>query len=224
MNPLPVSEYNSATVTIDGHGKVGWNMRKLSILVLGLAVVAMWTASSFAEEGKHMFVGASKCKMCHKKAAAGEQFVKWEASPHAKAFATLGTDEANAISEKLGFGKAAEAKECLRCHVTGYGAAAELLGPKYAKEEGVGCESCHGAGGDYIKKATMKDVTMGKIEPASVGLVIPTKDTCLGCHNDKSPTFAGFDYDKYLAKIAHNMPAEYKAAAKAGTTGGDEGE
>jgi hypothetical protein len=160
--------------------------------------------------------------MCHKKAEAGEQFAKWEASAHAKAFATLGTEEANKISEKLGFGKAQEAAECLRCHVTGHGAAAELLGPKYAKEEGVGCESCHGAGGDYQKKATMKGITMGTIDGATVGLIKPTKDTCLECHNDKSPTFAGFDYDKQLAKIAHNMPAEYKAAAKAGKAAGSD--
>jgi hypothetical protein len=189
-------------------------MRRLSVLILALAVVAIWSASSFAEEGKHQFVGASKCKMCHKKAEAGEQFTKWEASAHAKAFEVLGSEEANTISEKLGFGKAQEAPECLRCHVTGHGAAAELLGPKYAKEEGVGCESCHGAGGDYYKKATMAGITNGTIDPATVGLIMPTKEACLECHNDKSPTFAGFDYDKFWAKIAHDMPAEYKAAAK----------
>jgi len=192
-----------------------FEMRKLSVLILGLAAVAIWTASSVAEESKPHYVGATKCKMCHKKAEAGDQYGKWEASAHAKAYEVLAGEEANKISEKLGFGKAQEAKECLHCHVTGYGTAAELLDPKYAKEEGVTCEACHGAGGDYYKKATMAGVTAGTIDPATVGLVMPTKETCEQCHNDKSPTFAGFDFDKYVAKIAHNMPAEYKAALKA---------
>ena len=38
-----------------------------------------------------------------------------------------------------------------------HGAAAELLGKKYDVAEGVGCESCHGAGADYKKKKIMED-------------------------------------------------------------------
>jgi hypothetical protein len=34
----------------------------------------------------------------------------------------------------------------------------------------------------------------GETEPASVGLMIPIEKSCRGCHNEKSPTFAGFDY------------------------------
>jgi cytochrome c553 len=193
-------------------------MRKLSILVLALAFVALWSAGAFlstatADEAKHQYVGATKCKLCHKKEAGGEQYVKWQASSHAKAYETLGTEEAKKIGAKVGVENPQESDTCLRCHVTGHGAPAELLGTKYSAEEGVTCESCHGAGGDYYKKKTMEGLLVGKIDPKTVGFIMPTEETCVQCHNDKSPTFAGFDFEKYSAKIAHNMPAEYKAAA-----------
>jgi hypothetical protein len=163
-----------------------------------------------AEAAKHEFVGAAKCKICHKKEEQGAQYTKWEASPHAKAYETLGTPEAIELGKKVGVEKPQESDTCLRCHVTGHGAPAELLGTKYSKEEGVGCESCHGAGGDYYKKKTMAAITAGEIEGASVGLVRPTKERCMECHNDQSPTFKGFDYEKYWAKIDHSWPDAYK--------------
>ena len=38
------------------------------------------------------------------------------------------------------------------------------------------------------------------------GLQIPDEKTCINCHNDKSPTFKGFDFDEYYAIIAHPNP------------------
>ena len=70
------------------------------------------------------------------------------------------------------------------------------------------CEACHGPGGDYWKMDVMKDRT----KSVAAGLVIPTEATCTACHNDKGPTFKGFDYAAMLAKVAHPNPQ--KAAAK----------
>ncbi|RKZ14716.1 cytochrome C554, partial [bacterium] len=96
------------------------------------------------------------------------------------------------------------AAECLKCHVTAAGADAALLGKKYKLEDGVGCESCHGAGDEYKSMKIMKD------HDASVaaGMVVPNAETCTACHNEGSPTFAGFDFDEYYAKIAHEIPSE----------------
>ncbi len=201
--------------------KVVSKMRKMSILFLALAVIAVWSLYTYvdtaaAEDAKRKFVGANKCKVCHKKEAAGAQYIKWSESAHAGAFATLASPEALEIGKKVGVEKPQEADTCLRCHVTGHGAAAELLGPKYAKEDGVGCESCHGAGGDYYKKKTMKGITAGEIEAATVGFERPTQETCEGCHNDESPTFKGFDFEKQSKTIAHPWPAEYKSALSGG--------
>ncbi len=101
--------------------------------------------------------------------------------------------------------------ECLQCNVTAYNVAAEFLGTKYDKTQGVGCESCHGAGGDYYKKKTMISLIKGEIEPESVGLTIPDEQVCVQCHNENSPSFKGFDYEERFAKIAHPIPDAKKA-------------
>jgi hypothetical protein len=201
---------------------MGKHMIALStILLLAVWVIVVQTPVSAGEEGEeaqHMYIGVAKCKTCHKTAAQGEQFVIWEKSQHAKAYETLAGDEAKAIAKEKGIEDPQKADECLQCHVTGHGAAAELLGPKYLATDGVGCESCHGAGGDYYKKKTMVAITTGEMDRAEVGLIKPDEKTCTGCHNDKSPSFEGFDYEKMVAKITHSIPEErmekYKTATE----------
>lgn len=195
-------------------------MGKRLVILLAIALVAAWGIAAFqgnavAEEKQREFVGASKCKTCHKKEEQGAQFVKWSESPHAKAYATLASDEAKAIAKEKGIEDPQKADECLKCHVTGHGVAAEFLGTKYDVADGVGCESCHGAGGDYYRKKTMAAITAGEIDGATVGLVRPTEETCKGCHNEESPTFDGFDFKEMAKKIAHPWPDAYKAELKA---------
>ncbi len=191
-----------------------YSVGKIGVMAAGVVFVLAGAANA----GDRMYVGSAKCSMCHKTAAQGEQFPKWQASPHAKAYETLASAEAKEIGAKVGVDDPQKSDTCLRCHVTGHGKDASLFGEKYAVTDGVGCESCHGAGADYIKKATMEGLTSGTIEPASVGLTIPDEKTCVTCHNDKSPTFKGFDFAKYSEKIAHPIPADRKAKYK--TSGG----
>lgn len=194
--------------------------RRVTIAILVIVVAGMWMMLSYspaANAGEQReFVGTGKCKICHKKAEDGEQYGIWEKSAHAKAYETLAGDEAKAIAQKKGIADPQKADECLKCHVTAHGVAAEFLGKKYAITDGVGCESCHGAGGDYDKKSVMVAVTSGETEAASVGLVIPDKTVCVQCHNEESPTFDGFDFDEMVKKIAHPIPAEKKATYKKG--------
>ena len=154
----------------------------------------------------HQFIGATRCRTCHRKEEDGAQYDKWASSPHANAFNTLATDEAKAIAAEKGIADPQKAGECLQCHVTGHGAAAEMLGDKYDAAEGVTCESCHGPGGDYYKKSTMEGIAAGDIDGATVGFMKPTAETCTGCHNEKSPTFTAFNYEEQVAKIAHPNP------------------
>ena len=194
-------------------------MRKFWVASLAIGFVLVAAASALtgpasSEETQRMYVGSEKCKMCHKTEAQGSQHPMWEKSAHAKAYETLASEEAKAAATKAGIEDPQKAAECLKCHVTGYGVDAKYLGEKYNVAEGVGCEACHGAGGDYISMKTMKALASGEVEPASVGLVAPTKEVCVGCHNDKSPTFKGFEFDKMVAKIAHPIPAERKAQYK----------
>jgi hypothetical protein len=177
-------------------------MRKIAV-TLSLIAFALVAFASTGIAGDHGFVGADTCKMCHNKDATGAQYTKWLESAHAQAFEVLGTEDAKAAADKLGLeGNPQELGECLQCHQTAYGVDAALLGKKFDPQQGVSCESCHGPGADYKKKSVMEDQEAA----VAAGMIIPTEETCLACHNDKSPTFVSFDYEAALAKIAHPNP------------------
>lgn len=157
---------------------------------------------------KHQFVGAAKCKLCHTSEKVGQQYPKWKESKHAKAFEALGTPEAKEAGKKVGVDDPQKSEKCLKCHVTGYNAPADQLGEKYDKAEGVSCESCHGAGGDYWKKETMKDIRDKKLDGATVGLTKPDEARCKECHNPESPSYKEFKFEEFHKKIEHLMPKQ----------------
>ncbi|MCU7494348.1 MAG: cytochrome C554 [Ignavibacteria bacterium] len=156
---------------------------------------------------KFGYVGAERCGMCHKTEKQGKQLSIWKESKHSQAYKTLQSEEADKIAKDKGFtSKAADTKECLACHVSGYDVDASLKGAKFKMEDGVQCETCHGPGSEYQKVMKNRDEAMAK------GLVVhkDKEKFCTGCHNSKSPTFKGFDYDKYWAKISHMIPKDTK--------------
>ncbi|HXH28678.1 MAG TPA: cytochrome c family protein [Candidatus Polarisedimenticolia bacterium] len=175
------------------------------ILGFGLAFVAvtalLTVSAAAAGEPAHAYIGADKCKMCHNSPAKGAQYTKWSESAHAKAYTVLASDEAKKIATEKGIADPQKDDGCLGCHVAGHGAPAAMLTDKYKVEDGVSCEACHGPGGDYWKMQVMKD----KAQAVAAGLVLPTEATCKECHNEKSPTFKGFDFAAAKAKIAHPL-------------------
>jgi hypothetical protein len=154
---------------------------------------------------QHKYIGVSQCGMCHKSEKAGKQFDIWKSSKHAQAYVTLTTDTANAIAKAKGLTKpASESPECLKCHVTGYGADAKLFEKKFDIKDGVQCEVCHGPGSDYKSVTVMKDTA----KAFAAGLNISKDDPklCEKCHNSESPSFKGFDYKEMWDKIKHPIP------------------
>lgn len=175
-------------------------MRRSVFVLIALAFVASMATTAMADAS---YIGVDGCKMCHKKEAKGDQYGKWAAGPHAGAYATLGTEESKAAAVAAGIeGNPQEAPECLSCHVTAAGVDAAMLGKKYKVEDGVGCESCHGAGSEYKSMKVMKDPEAA----VAAGLTVITEETCTACHNEQSPTFKGFDFAEYSAKVAHPDP------------------
>ena len=159
-------------------------MKKLAVIALTLlAFVATWAVVINAEEGKeeaaaHEYVGATKCKTCHK-----VQFTSWEETAHAKAFDVLSDEEK-------------KKEECVGCHMTGTTAKDELL-------EGVQCEACHGPGKDYkspkiMSKSKWPKDPEGHMKMAvEAGLIMPTEEVCVGCHKKEgNPNFKAFDFEK----------------------------
>ena len=87
-------------------------------------------------------VGPNSCAECHKQEAEA-----WQASHHFKTFREMPRrKEANEIAEKMGVQRIRSESMCLTCHYT--------IQEKESKKQpiaGISCESCHGAGEDWIK-------------------------------------------------------------------------
>ena len=158
---------------------------KKSILTF-VVILVLTSVLSLAQ--RPTYVGAKKCKPCHAGEMYSSVYEKWQNAFHAKAYETL----KEAGEEKN--------PKCLRCHTTGYDIGGYELGaPNAADFEGVQCESCHGAGSLYKKLDHMND----EQKAVENGLMIPVEALCTKCHNKNSPTFKGFDYEKYLGRIDH---------------------
>lgn len=186
----------------------------ISFLVFGF----VFSVSAQEKAEQRGFIGVAKCKTCHRTAKQGEQFKIWEAGPHAKAFETLASEAAKKIAAEKKIADAQKADECLQCHATGYvdGKLVDkkYLGAKFAITDGVGCESCHGAGADYNKMKPMKAIMNGEVDGATLGLVKPDEKTCITCHNEKSPTYKEFKFAEMVKEIAHPIPDAKKAKYK----------
>ncbi|MFV2066550.1 MAG: multiheme c-type cytochrome [Pirellulales bacterium] len=144
------------------------------------------------------YTGVEACAPCHGGTEMGYQYSKWQAGPHARAYASLGTPQAKTIARDRGVAEdPLTSQACLKCHATAYHEPAGGTLPSYSVYEGVGCESCHGAGSEYSPESIMKD------EQASLraGLKPVTQETCDPCHaNAHGKPFA---YEDALQKIAH---------------------
>ena len=218
-------------------------MKSLPVLAGVVLLLLLWSVPlAGAKEAE--FIGVPGCtSKCHKKADEGDQRAAWEKSKHAKAFENLGTQEAKDRAKKVGVTTDPQKSEaCLICHTTGFGLEANRFGAKFKASNGVQCESCHGAGGDYSKKKTMLQITRergldGKTESATakkMGLIFPDENTCKTCHAPeitfkgktyKNPSFEEFDFKKQHEEIKHPVPEARKKKVLAGGSsdeGGDD--
>jgi hypothetical protein len=128
LNP-PWPGWDGRPVPSIGAGTSGPSRRKSVRIMKLLFVVGLVAALGAAVASAGEFIGADKCKMCHK-----VQYTSWAETGHAQGFEKLKAEDQ---------GKA----ECLKCHATG----------DSADMPGVQCEACHGAGSDYKSMKVMKD-------------------------------------------------------------------
>lgn len=164
----------------------------------GKAYKADKTAPKGPAEGA-TYAGSNKCRMCHLK-----EYKAWQQTAHAHAMATLKSGDEKAIAAMATAlkvelkGSAAEAPECVQCHVTGYqiaGGYPAADSSKTAAVTNVTCEACHGPGSKHI--AASRDEKKNFINHDVTAV------TCVQCHTSTtSPKFEAESAD-YMKRGVH---------------------
>jgi hypothetical protein len=152
------------------------------------------------------YIGAKACKPCHV-----SQYKSWETTSMAKAFELLKPGVRAEAKTAVGLDPDHDYttdETCLPCHTTGYGAPGGYGTNKTvdAKLQGVGCEMCHGAGGDYVRDDRMSTKNEGfKSEDALPFGLVPKPDEtrCTRCHQEKSPFYKHFVFAERVAEGTH---------------------
>ncbi|MEM7051184.1 MAG: multiheme c-type cytochrome [Acidobacteriota bacterium] len=139
-----------ARPTISALARRARALAPLGAIALGLIAVAWATAAqtggnpdlrAFTREPPEKIVTAEACGECHI-----SELEVWKRTPHATGFKTLHrTEAAEAIAAKMGFRLMKRDSLCIECHYT-----PEFRGEQLRAVSGVSCESCHGAGRDWI--------------------------------------------------------------------------
>ncbi|HEV3149111.1 MAG TPA: multiheme c-type cytochrome [Chthoniobacterales bacterium] len=140
-------------------------------------------------EPSALFVGAVGCKSSSCHGGAGEkrsQYITWSRQDfHTRAFAILLDARSARIAETVGTGEAQSSARCTVCHSPFQSVASMRLASNARADEGVSCESCHGAAGSWLRGHTRSDwnyamrVTAGMRDLRSLYV---RANTCVACH------------------------------------------
>lgn len=183
-------------------GMPGWSVLAAGLFCSALVAAALFVSTMASPEpveaasdlarGTHLGVATCGGSTCHgRQEADGEivrqdEIMRWqeESTPggaHSRAFRVLREPRSIAIAQRLGLKDAASASECLGCHTTD----AARKGPRFQTNDGVGCESCHGASSGWL--SSHYAVGASHARNVSQGL-IPLDNpkarasVCLDCH------------------------------------------
>lgn len=182
----------------------------------GAAVVGLEISSSeLTRSGPRLpsprYVGSRACLQCHGGPAAGHQDIAWLRSRHSHAYWRLAADWALVLGrlrpQYADLESPREDERCRLCHVTGAQDEDALFADSFRSEEGVGCESCHGPGSDYMEPAVMSD----RAAFLARGGRVPDAATCRACHRNPER----FAWESWWPEIEHPRPDPETAAADA---------
>lgn len=186
-------------------------------LLMTIAVLSVLAVTGDLKADSPEFVGSKKCKMCHI-----SQYNSWKGTKMALSFEVLKPGQAVEAKKAHGFDPQKDYtsdQECLSCHTTGFGQPGGYVDfEKTPDLAGVGCESCHGPGSEYLQTDLMslknKDHSLESVRAA--GLIYPVgEESCKSqCHNEKSPFVSkdqAFDFAERKARGVHEpTPLKYK--------------
>ena len=186
-------------------------MMKRSLIIFFVITVLNTASFHPSAPGKQFqYLGVKKCtQQCHRSNAIGNQFGAWQSSPHARAYAILKEAKAVQIAKKMSIPEASSSARCLTCHTTAKGTIDRI------KEDGVGCEACHGPGSSYHSASNHVDYIDRKgayVRAIKHGMypVLGLVDShlkkreklCRSCHNNGRPCYPTDNGNKYRVMLS----------------------
>ena len=134
-------------------------------------------------QAHNSYAGTQSCVQCHPSAAK-----VWRETGHARAFATLVDFRADADPN------------CISCHTVGFGTATGFRRDAGVNSPfiNVGCESCHGPGGEHVKLRSAGGAVDVHFRPVGAG-------DCQKCHHGEFSR--PFDYATFWPDVAHGKEA-----------------
>jgi hypothetical protein len=167
------------------------------VLRVACFLLFVFSANVFAKdvkqtrEGSVQFVGAIGCRSSSCHGGAGEkrsQYITWSQKDfHTKAFAILSDARSARIAETIGGGDATANARCTVCHSPFHSLALTRLAPGVKPDEGVSCETCHGAASPWVRGHTRPDWTYAM--RVSAGMrdlksIYVRANACVACHQN----------------------------------------
>ena len=176
-------------------------LRTACILIVAIAPILHAKEPRQIQESGGIFVGSVGCKSSSCHGGAGEkrsQYFTWSQKDyHTKAYAILLNARSERIAEGLGITApdgtvpaAATSARCTVCHAPFQSVAPARLASTARPDEGVSCESCHGAAGGWLRGHTRKDWTYNTRVGAGMRdlrSLYVRATACAACHQNLAP-------------------------------------
>jgi Cytochrome c554 and c-prime len=171
-------------------GRVSWwfhSVAALAVFLTGYPAVPLAAATLQTDQ----FIGAAGCQSSSCHGGAGEkrsQFLTWVKEDfHSRAYAVLVTARSARMAETLGLPAAQTSSRCTICHSPLQAVGTARLTKTAEVDEGVSCENCHGAAGQWLRGHTRKDWTYATDVGAGMRDLrnyYVRANTCVACHQN----------------------------------------
>jgi hypothetical protein len=163
------------------------------------------------------FVGSIGCKSSSCHGGAGpkrSQYFTWSQKDfHTKAHTVLLNARSQRIAEGLGVSPAETSARCTVCHAPFQSVGASRLGPEAHPDEGVSCETCHGAASGWLRGHTRKDWTYNTRVGAGMRdlrSLYVRATACAACHQVLEPALLRAGHPDLFFELDSQSVAEPK--------------
>jgi hypothetical protein len=195
------------------------SLKAVTICFLGLAVAPALSAKEprQIQESGGTFVGSLGCKSSSCHGGAGpkrSQYFTWSQKDfHTKAYTVLLDSRSQRIAEGLGIPAAQTSARCTVCHSPLQSVAMSRLTPNAHPDEGVSCETCHGAAGGWLRGHTRKDWTYNTRVGAGMRdlrSLYVRATACAACHQNLEPQILKAGHPDLFFELDSQSVAEPK--------------